>query len=42
VWLDEPPLVDLAAAAPGGSFVRSVIKVTEPDKYLVNVSDYFD
>ena len=42
VWLDEPPLVDLADAAPDGSFVRSVIKVTEPDKYLINVSDYFD
>jgi HD-GYP domain-containing protein (c-di-GMP phosphodiesterase class II) len=41
VWLDEPPLVDLADAAPDGSFVRSVIKVTEPEKYLINVSDYF-
>jgi HD-GYP domain-containing protein (c-di-GMP phosphodiesterase class II) len=26
---------------PDGSFVRSVIRVTEPDKYLINVSDYF-
>ena len=41
VWLDEPPLVDLADAAPDGSFVRSVIKVTEPEKYMINVSDYF-
>ena len=41
VWLDKPPLVDLADAAPDGSFVRSVIKVTEPEKYLINVSDYF-
>jgi hypothetical protein len=41
VWLDEPPLVDLADAAPDGSFVRSVIKVTEPEKYLITVSDYF-
>ena len=41
VWLDEPPLVDLAYTAPDGSFVRSVIKVTEPEKYMINVSDYF-
>ena len=41
VWLDEPPLVDLAAAGPDGSFFRSIIKVTEPEKYLINVSDYF-
>ena len=41
VWLDEPPLVDLADAAPDGSFVRSIIKVTEPERYMINVSDYF-
>ena len=41
VWLDEPPLVDLSDAAPNGSFARSVIKVTEPEKYMINVSDYF-
>jgi HD-GYP domain-containing protein (c-di-GMP phosphodiesterase class II) len=41
VWLDKPPLVDLAYTAPDGSFVRSIIKVTEPEKYLINVSDYF-
>ena len=41
VWLDEPPLVDLAAAGPDGTFFRSIIKVTEPEKYLINVSDYF-
>ena len=40
-WLDDPPLVDLADAAPEGSFLRSIIKVTEPEKYLINVSDYF-
>jgi HD-GYP domain-containing protein (c-di-GMP phosphodiesterase class II) len=41
VWLDQPPLVNLADAAPDGSFVRSVIKVTEPEKYMINVADYF-
>ncbi len=40
-WLDDPPLVDLADAAPNGTFIRSIIKVTEPEKYLINVSDYF-
>ena len=41
VWLDTPPLVDLAYVAPDGSFVRSIIKVTESGKYMINVSDYF-
>ena len=41
VWLDTPPLVDLADAGPDGSFVRSIIKVIEPEKYMINVSDYF-
>lgn len=40
-WLDDPPLVDLAEAGPEGTFSRSIIKVTDPDKYLINVSDYF-
>ena len=40
-WLDDPPLVDLAQTEPDGSFSRSIIKVTDPDKYLINVSDYF-
>ena len=40
-WLDDPPLVDLAETEPDGSFTRSIIKVTDPDKYLINVSDYF-
>lgn len=40
-WLDDPPLVDLEDAAPNGTFIRAIIKVTEPEKYLVNVSDYF-
>ena len=40
-WLDDPPLVDLADTESDGSFRRSIIKVTDPDKYLINVSDYF-
>ena len=40
-WLDDPPLVDLALTEADGSFSRSIIKVTDPDKYLINVSDYF-
>ena len=40
-WLDDPPLVDLAVTEADGSFSRSIIKVTDPDKYLINVSDYF-
>lgn len=40
-WLDDPPLVDLADTESDGSFTRSIIKVTDPDKYLIKVSDYF-
>jgi len=32
---------DLAERDAGGGFVRSIIKVTNPDKYGVRVSDYF-
>lgn len=39
-WVDDPPLVDLASTDSNGSFLRSIIKVTDPDKYLINVSDY--
>ncbi|HIF23720.1 MAG TPA: hypothetical protein EYQ27_17860 [Gemmatimonadetes bacterium] len=41
VWLNDPPLVDLAEAASDGSFVRSIIKVTDPERYMINVSEYF-
>ena len=40
-WHDDPPLVDLGHATPEGVFMRSIIKVTEPEKYMINVSDYF-
>ena len=41
MWLDEPPVVDLAETAPEGDFRRSVIKVTNPERYGVRVSEYF-
>lgn len=40
-WLDQPPLVDLAEKNDEGEYERTIIKVTDPDKYMVNVSDYF-
>ena len=40
MWLDEPPLADLADTGPDGAFKRSIIKVTDPKKYMINVSDY--
>jgi HD-GYP domain-containing protein (c-di-GMP phosphodiesterase class II) len=39
-WIDQPPLVDLAETGPDGAFKRSIIKVTDPKKYMINVSDY--
>lgn len=40
-WLDQPPLVDLAEKNDDGDYERTIIKVTDPEKYMVNVSDYF-
>ncbi len=41
--LVPPPgqLVDLSVARPDGSFARSIVKVTSPDRYGITVSDYF-
>ena len=36
-----PPLINLAEQRPDGSFVRSIIKVTDPAKYGINPQDYF-
>jgi HD-GYP domain-containing protein (c-di-GMP phosphodiesterase class II) len=36
-----PPLVNLAEQRADGSFVRSIIKVTDPAKYGINPQDYF-
>ncbi len=41
VWLDDAPLVDLAEADGQGQYRRSIIKVTDPAKYGVQVSRYF-
>ena len=41
MWLDDPPLVDLAESLPEGPFRRSIIKVTNADRYGVRVSEYF-
>ena len=40
-WLDDPPLADLAEPGPQGHFTRSIIKVTDPGRYGIEVSDYF-
>lgn len=40
-WLEPAPLVDLAEAAADGGFKRSIIKVTNPDRYGIRVSQYF-
>ncbi len=34
-------LVDLSEANPGGTFVRTIIKTADPDRYGIRVSDYF-
>ncbi len=39
--VDSGEFVDLAETNPDGSFKRSIIKVTDPDKYGINPSDYF-
>ncbi len=39
--LDQGPVVDLAETTADGSWVRSIIKVTNPAKYGINPSDYF-
>jgi len=41
LWLSPAPLVDLAETNANGDFVRTIIKVTSPEKYGIKVSDYF-
>jgi HD-GYP domain-containing protein (c-di-GMP phosphodiesterase class II) len=38
-WLDDPPLADLAETDPDGTFRRTIIKVTDPSKYGIDVRD---
>jgi HD-GYP domain-containing protein (c-di-GMP phosphodiesterase class II) len=39
--LDQGPIADLAETNTDGSWARSIIKVTNPEKYGINPSDYF-
>lgn len=39
-WISDPPLVDLAETDSDGTFQRTIIKVTNPDRYDLRVSDY--
>ncbi len=39
--MDPGELVDLSKPKAGGGFERSIIKVTDPEKYSINPSDYF-
>jgi HD-GYP domain-containing protein (c-di-GMP phosphodiesterase class II) len=41
VWLHPTELVDLGARTNEGVYSRSIIKVTSPDRYGIQVSDYF-
>ncbi|MCH7992113.1 MAG: HD domain-containing protein [Gemmatimonadetes bacterium] len=41
MWLQPAPLVDLADTDDGGRYHRSIIKVTSPERYNIQVSDYF-
>jgi len=34
-------IVDLSQKDPNGSYPRTIVKVTDPVKYGINVSDYF-
>ncbi len=37
----DGPVIDLAETGPDGSYKRTIIKVTDPEKYQVNVGDYY-
>jgi HD-GYP domain-containing protein (c-di-GMP phosphodiesterase class II) len=37
----DGPVIDLAETAPGGSFKRAIVKVTDPEKYAVTPGDYY-
>jgi len=40
-WLDPAPLVDLAVTDGNSQYQRSIIKVTDPERYGITPSDYF-
>jgi HD-GYP domain-containing protein (c-di-GMP phosphodiesterase class II) len=39
--LDSPPVVDLTETDPSGAPLRTIIKTTDPERYGINVGDYF-
>jgi HD-GYP domain-containing protein (c-di-GMP phosphodiesterase class II) len=39
--LPDPPLVDLADARPDGSYLRTIIRTEDPDRFGITVSDFF-
>jgi HD-GYP domain-containing protein (c-di-GMP phosphodiesterase class II) len=39
--LDAPPVVDLTETDPSGAPLRAIIKTTDPERYGINVGDYF-
>lgn len=39
-WLHPAPLFDLAEVDDEGHFIRTIIKVTNPERYGIDVSDY--
>ncbi len=39
-WIDSPPLIDLAAVDDEGRHPRSIIKVTDPERYGIDISAY--
>jgi HD-GYP domain-containing protein (c-di-GMP phosphodiesterase class II) len=40
-WLSAPLLCDLSDSDQDGTFLRSIIKVTDPSRYGLKVSDYY-
>ena len=41
MWLHPAPLVDLADSSGDTGYVRSIIKVTDAERYGIQASDYF-
>ncbi len=37
----DAPVTDLAETSPDGSYKKTIIKVTDPEKYGINVRDCF-
>lgn len=39
--IDDPALVDLTARTPAGQFARTIIRTEDPQRYGLNIGDYF-